>query len=171
MEMEAKSSVNFTVLSCKMQEEDLDKKESCIWQWDDLTVENRPEERKTLSECDSLNREGYEQKQQMVFLVQRSPLQILRAGILGSHMQDYKLPYKTLLPVPLFVPSRLHTPDEMSPEDLHFKQKMTHTNGLCPDKQDITALINTLPKVMQPMKIRVSSLISPPPSLYNANTH
>ncbi|XP_056378963.1 telethonin-like [Hyla sarda] len=169
--MEAKSSVNFTVLSCSVQEEDLDKKESCTWQWDDLTVETRPQERKTLSEFDSLNRKGYGQKQETVFLVQRSPLQTIRAGVLGRDMQDYKLPYRPLLPVPLFVPNRLRTPEELSPEDLPFKQKMTPTNGLYPDKQDITALINSLPKVIHPSTLRVSSLISPPPSLYNANTH
>ncbi|XP_073532730.1 telethonin-like [Phyllobates terribilis] len=169
--MEDKSSITFTVLSCKVQEEDLDKKETCTWQWDDLTVERRPEERKTLSEFDSVNKEGYDQKRQTVLLVQRSPLQSIRAGILGGYMQDYKLPYRNLLPVPLFVPSRLHTPDKLSPEDLRSKQKMTHTNGLYTDKQDITTLINRLPNVTQPITLRVSSLISPPPSLYNTNTH
>ncbi|KAM4027382.1 telethonin-like [Anomaloglossus baeobatrachus] len=170
IDMEDKSSVTFTVLSCNVQEEDLEKREFCSWQWDDLTVERRPEGRKILSEFDSVNKEGYEQKQQTVFLVQRSPLQNIRAGILGGSMQYYKLPYRSLLPVPLFVPSRLHTPDELSPEDLHAK-KISHTNGLCTDKQDISGLVNRLPKVTQPITLRVSSLISPPPSLYNTNTH
>ncbi|XP_066435206.1 telethonin-like [Eleutherodactylus coqui] len=164
MDVEAESSIDFSVLRCSLQEDDLDKKESCTWQWDDLKVERRPEERNSLFEFDSVNNEGFERKQQIVFLVQRSPLQTVRAGILGRSMRDYKLPYTCLLPVPLFVPSRLHLP-----EDSGSKQKMTHSDGLHADKQDITGLIHRLPKVIQPLQ--VSSFISPPPSLYNTNIH
>ncbi|KAM3928886.1 telethonin-like [Leptodactylus fuscus] len=171
MDMKSKSDINSTVLSCSMHEENLDKKESCTWQWDDLTVESRPRDRKTISEFDAVNKEGYKQAQQTVFLVQRSPLQTIKGGILGGYMQSYKLPYKNLLSVPLFVPSRLHAADNLSPADLSSKQKMTHTNGLYTNKQDITRLINSLPTVIKPTKLQVVSLITPPPSLYNANTH
>ncbi|XP_068090667.1 telethonin-like [Hyperolius riggenbachi] len=171
MDFKDSASITCIVLSCCVQEEDVIRRESCTLQWDDLTVDTRPEERVALSESDSEHEEKYEKQQQTVFIVQRSPLQIMRAGILGGKLRDYQLPYKTHLPVPLFMPTRLNKQDNMSAEEQYSELRMTHSNGLSTEKHDITGLVSNLPKVIQPAKLRVSSLISPPPNLYDANLH
>ncbi|XP_075445190.1 telethonin [Ascaphus truei] len=175
MALDTKPTINLTVLSCNVQEEDTAKKESCTWLWDDLTMESRPEERMTLSEDDFLLKEGLEKRQQTVFLVQRSLLQTIRAGRLGGEMRDYQLPYKTVLPMPLFTPSRVQAQDMLPAvalipdEELRAKLEMIYLSGLCAEKREVAGLTSDLPQVIQPtkMQLRVSSLISPPPKLYD----
>ncbi|KAM4699382.1 telethonin-like [Discoglossus pictus] len=166
MDSENKSSIVFTVLSCTVEGEDTSKKESYTMYWDDLTVEKRPEERTTLSEHDSMLKEEYEKREQTMFLIQRSPLQTIRAGRFGGEMREYKLPYKTVLPVPLFMPSK--SPTQEVPWPSEELPKMIYINGLCPEKREVTGLVSNLPKLIQPTKLRVSSFISPPPSLYGS---
>ncbi|KAM8966670.1 telethonin-like [Pelodytes ibericus] len=170
MDVDTKSTISFTILSCNVQEENVSKKESCTWLWDDLTMDNRPEERVTLSECDSVHKQGYEKKEQTIFIIQRSPLQTIRLGRFGGEIRDYHLPYKSVLPVPLFMPSKIQAPTSEEPL---AKMKMTHSNGLCAEKREVTGLLNNLPHVMTPNKLplRVSSLISPPPDLHDTNWH
>ncbi|KAM4687199.1 telethonin-like [Rhinophrynus dorsalis] len=176
MDLEPKPTINFAVLRCNVQEEDLAKKESCTLHWDDLIMESHLEERMTLSERDMVLKEGYEKRQQTIFLVQRSPLQTIRVGRLGGDMRHYQLPHKTLLPVPLFTPRLVQAQDQVLPQDhkaLQTSMKMLQSNGLCVGKRDIVGLVSDLPQVMQPakMQLRVSSLISPPPVLHDTTWH
>ncbi|XP_053570506.1 telethonin-like [Bombina bombina] len=178
MALGSKSSLGFTVLSCTVQEEDNSRKESCTWLWDDMTIDRRPEERTTLIEYNSVLKEGYKKREQSTFLVQRSPLQTIRAGRLGGEMRDYQLPYSTVLPVPLFMPSRSQAQETLSVRELpsaeiKSKSQMTQSNGLCPEKREVSELLSNLPQITQPTKLqmRVSSLISPPPKLYDTPGH
>ncbi|CAH2283719.1 Hypothetical predicted protein [Pelobates cultripes] len=171
MDLEFKSTVNFTVLSCNVKEEDVSKRESCSLFWDDLTMDIRPEERVTLSESDTVLQQGYEKKEQTIFIIQRSPLQTITIGRFGGEMQNYHLPYMTVLPVPLFTPkNRIKT---QPPEETPSVIQMTHLNGPCAAKREVTGLVSNLPQVIQPNKlpVRFSSLISPPPNLHDTTGH
>ncbi|XP_053322735.1 telethonin-like [Spea bombifrons] len=169
MDLDAKPTVNFTVLKCNVKEMDVSKRESCTWLWNDLTLESRPEERQTLLECNREAKETFEKREETIFIIQRSPLQTIRVGRLGGEIRDYHLPYKTVFPVPLFVPSRV----QPLPSDVPPTTSRMVSNGLCSEKTEVIGLIGNLPQVVQPTKmaLRVSSFISPPPSLHDTTRH
>uniref|UniRef100_A0A8C5M3I6 Uncharacterized protein n=1 Tax=Leptobrachium leishanense TaxID=445787 RepID=A0A8C5M3I6_9ANUR len=167
--MKVKTTVNFTVLSCNLQEDDVSRRQTCIWAWDDLTMDTRPVERVTLVERDAVLKQEYEKKEQTIFIIQRSPLQIMKVGRFGGDMRYYHLPYKIVLPIPIFTPNRIQTP---LPEEPPTKIK-TLLNGLCNEKREVAGLLSNLPQVINPNKLplRISCLISPPPSLYGSSCH
>ncbi|XP_006000048.1 telethonin [Latimeria chalumnae] len=161
----------FTTLNCDVEESNTAKREFYTLHWEDLTLGTRPEDGTVLSEHNSLHKEYYGKKHQTTFLLQRSPAQKVKIGRLGEKMVEYQLPYRNVLPVPIFVPSRASvqgsklewaTAPEKPKAILEFEEALS--NGSCPDKQYITEIKKDLPKVNQPasMDFRVSSLVSYP---------
>uniref|UniRef100_A0A7M4G019 Uncharacterized protein n=1 Tax=Crocodylus porosus TaxID=8502 RepID=A0A7M4G019_CROPO len=99
-------TVHLTVLNCDVEEKNIANKEFYTLLWEDLTMETRQQERTALLERNSVCHEKYEKQQQDTFLVQRSPYLNIQMGRLGEQMRQYQLPYKNVLPVPLFMPCK-----------------------------------------------------------------
>lgn len=78
---------------CDLQEDNQWKKESYQACWLSLVLETRPQYKLTLSESDSVHREGYKQQQVVHFMVQRSPSQTLRLGSNSTGMTKHQLPF------------------------------------------------------------------------------
>lgn len=68
--------------------------------------------RDTLTERDSTRKESYERKRVRHFVVRRFLNQTFYTGEDGTKLHQYQLPYKTMLPLQIFVPRNLGTPPE-----------------------------------------------------------
>lgn len=122
----------------------------------------------TLVEKDSVRKESYESKQVVHFKVRRFPNQMIRMGREGEPMMEYRLPYRNILPIPIFVPRDAKQPDvTREPSPSRIKSAMdteTSLNGVCLQKREISSITEHKPMVIQPRSpnFRASSLISPP---------
>ncbi|XP_043921054.1 telethonin-like [Protopterus annectens] len=167
---ENRNTLNITALSSNVEEQDTAKKEYYSLSWENVIMGTRIEERTTLSDHNNLQREHYEKKQQMVFLVQMSPDQKMKTGRLGEKMVEYQLPYKKVLPVPVFMPPKVQDSRSQrtaTPEELRAMEKFE--NALSDEtgtyKRHVDDIKKDMPKVVQPsrLNVRISSLLSPPP--------
>ncbi|XDV40779.1 hypothetical protein PO909_009786 [Leuciscus waleckii] len=145
------------------QETDEIARESYKATWLDLLMETRPEYKMTLAEKDSIRKESYERKQVVHFTVRRFPNQRIRMGREGEPMSEYRLPYRNILPIPLFVP-RVATPPDVTREPSPAMNTETSLNGVCLQKREVSSITEHKPLVIQPRSpdFRASSLISPP---------
>ncbi|XP_052000023.1 telethonin-like [Xyrauchen texanus] len=150
------------------QETDEIARESYEATWLDMLMETRPEYKMTLFEKDSVRKESYEKKQVVNFTVQRFPNQMIRMGRDGGPMQEYHLPYKNILPIPIFLPKNITQPDvTRKPSPSRLKSVMdseTSLSGFFPEKREVSSITRHKPMVIQPRSpdFRASSLISPP---------
>ncbi|ROL41392.1 Telethonin [Anabarilius grahami] len=150
------------------QETDEIARESYEAAWLDLLMETRPEYKMTLVEKDSVRKESYESKQVVHFKVRRLPNQMIRMGREGEPMLEYRLPYRNILPIPIFVPRDATQPDvTRGPSPSRIKSAMdteTSLNGVCLQKREVSSITEHKPMVIQPRSpnFRASSLISPP---------
>ncbi|NWT31299.1 TELT protein, partial [Cardinalis cardinalis] len=94
-------------LGCRVQEEDVGRRETFSAEWTDLELSSRPEEGWCRREADTRRRESLEQRGAVRLLEQRSPWGLLRVGVLGQPLAQHLLPYARTFPVPLFAPSDL----------------------------------------------------------------
>ncbi|XP_026780619.3 telethonin [Pangasianodon hypophthalmus] len=95
-----------------VKEADESKRESYEATWLDLVMETRPEYKDTLIERDSARKESYERKRVRHFVVRRFLNQTFCTGEDGTKLREYQLPYKSVLPLQMFVPRKLSTPPE-----------------------------------------------------------
>uniref|UniRef100_A0A8C2C112 Telethonin n=1 Tax=Cyprinus carpio TaxID=7962 RepID=A0A8C2C112_CYPCA len=150
------------------QETDEIARESYEATWLDLLMETRPEYKMTLVEKDSRRKESYESKQVVHFTVRRFLNQTIHMGRDGEPLQEYCLPYKNILPIPIFVPKDVTQPDiTREPSPCKTKSTMdseTSLNGVCLQKREVSSITEHKPMVIQPRSpdFRASSLISPP---------
>ncbi|XP_055067058.1 telethonin [Misgurnus anguillicaudatus] len=152
------------------QETDEIARESYEATWLDLMMETRPEYKMTRFEKDSVRKESYESKQVVHFKIRRFPNQMLCMGREGEPMREYQLPYKSILPIPIFVPRGITKPDvtrEPSPTALDTE---TGSREIWPQKREISSITDHKPMVIQPksLEFRASSLISPPQELHRS---
>ncbi|XP_030077643.1 telethonin [Microcaecilia unicolor] len=148
-------------LSCQWREDNMARREHFSAEWEDLSLSTRPEQGCFLREVNELHHETYSQQGQIQFIVQRSPLNIMRMGRLGDRTTEYHLPYQRSLPVPIFKPVDLSTKVERvaTPPEVHdmiaFERALSNpeTNGLCQDKKMISEIKKELPPVLQPIRI------------------
>nr|XP_033775303.1 telethonin [Geotrypetes seraphini] len=160
--MKTAGALSAAELCCQWREDDMARKENFSAEWKDLSLSTRPEQCCFLREVNELQHETYSQQRQTQFIVQRSPLNIIRMGRLGDRATEYHLPYQRSLPVPIFKPADLSTKTEKvaTPPELHdmmeFERALGNpeTNGLCQDKKMITEIKKELPPVMQPIRIK-----------------
>ncbi|XP_058603088.1 telethonin isoform X1 [Onychostoma macrolepis] len=145
------------------QETDEIARESYEATWLDLLMETRPEYKRTLVEKDSMRKESYESKQVVHFKVRRFLNQTIHMGREGEPLQEYHLPYRNILPIPIFVPRDVTQPD-VTREIKSTMDSETSLNGLCLQKREVSSIIKHKPMVIQPRSpdFRASSLISPP---------
>ncbi|XP_016095725.1 telethonin-like [Sinocyclocheilus grahami] len=150
------------------QETDEIARESYEATWLDLLMETRPEYKMTLVEKDSMRKESYESKQVVHFSVRCFLNQTIHMGRDGEPLQEYCLPYRNTLPIPIFVPRDVTQPDIIrEPSPSRTKSTMdseTSLNGVCLQKREVSSITEHKPMVIQPRSpnFRVSSLISPP---------
>ncbi|XP_052433812.1 telethonin-like [Carassius gibelio] len=150
------------------QETDEIARESYEATWLDLLMETRPEYKRTCVEKDSVRKESYESKQVVHFTVRRFLNQTIHMGREGEPLQQYNLPYKNILPIPIFVPRDVTQPDitrEPSPSGIKSAMDSeTSLNGLCLQKREVSSITEHKRRVIQPRSpdFRASSLISPP---------
>ncbi|XP_067832428.1 telethonin-like [Heptranchias perlo] len=165
----------FTALSCDIKEDNSTKRERFTAYWEDLIMVTKPASRTALAEDSSTRKEHYVQNQRATFIVQRSPDQRMRMGRLGEKASEYQLPYRNVLPVPVFVPSKipsvakedLMAEHSLTPEELRAVEKFERAlnpRRSCPDKQEGSEMKKELPRIIQPTRVnfRASSLLSPP---------
>ncbi|MBN3274119.1 TELT protein, partial [Polyodon spathula] len=124
----------------------------------------------TLSENNTQKKETYEKKHLDIFLVQRSPDQKMKMGRLGERMTEYQLPYRNVLPVPIFMPSkvmsvakdltRAPTPAELK-AIMEFEKALS--KGVSVGRREISEITKEMPKVIQPIRMdfRASNLVAP----------
>ncbi|XP_067869138.1 telethonin-like [Heterodontus francisci] len=146
------------ILSSSLNEENRQSQEFYTAQWEDQVMKTRPQDRCTLNEVNRVRKESYDRKYQLTYLVQRSPNNIMRMGPLGVNLTEYHLPYRNLLPLPIFTPAhisakveRAMTPPELS-RIMEFEQALG-LGGTCQDKRDISEITKELPPVMQPVRL------------------
>ncbi|KAG9355756.1 hypothetical protein JZ751_000594, partial [Albula glossodonta] len=138
--------------------------------WLELVMETRPQEKVALFEKDSSKKESYEREQVTHFLVRRSPEQIIGLGRQGEKLKEYQLPYKNVLPLPVFLPRKatLSKDSERAPTPAELQSIMEFeralSSGVCPEKRAISQITKDIPKVIQPIRVNfnASGLISPP---------
>ncbi len=115
-----------------------------------------------------MRKESYERKQVVHFTVRRFLNQTIHMGREGEPLQEYNLPYRNILPIPIFVPRDVTQPDvTREPSPSRIKSTMdseTSLNGLCLQKREVSSITKHKPMVIQPRSpdFRASSLISPP---------
>ncbi|XP_041101628.1 telethonin [Polyodon spathula] len=155
---------------CEVKEDNLKDKELYHSSWQDLVMETRPWEKTTLSENNTQKKETYEKKHLDIFLVQRSPDQKMKMGRLGERMTEYQLPYRNVLPVPIFMPSkvmsvakdltRAPTPAELK-AIMEFEKALS--KGVSVGRREISEITKEMPKVIQPIRMdfRASNLVAP----------
>ncbi|KAJ8268344.1 hypothetical protein COCON_G00135160, partial [Conger conger] len=160
------TSSNLVKAHCDVAEDNERDREHYESEW---LLANRPRGTITLSERDVLRKESYEQELVTNFKVQRSPGQRIGPGRQGEMFKRYQLPYKNVLPMPLFMPRKVvpfkdsehaHTPAEYRPI-MEFEQALS--SGVCRDKQAVSQITKGMPKVIQPIcSSRGSCPVLPP---------
>lgn len=104
--------------------------------------------RLTLSEADSVRREGYKQQQVVHFMVERNPSQTLKLGSYNGDIKEHHLPF-------LKTTGRPH---QAGTEEKPALSERVN-NGM--DKQEVTATPQDLRKSIR-VNFRASSLMSSP---------
>ncbi|XP_060679969.1 telethonin-like [Hemiscyllium ocellatum] len=161
-------------LRCDIKEVNSANKEYFTACWQDLMMVTKALNRNALTEDDSTRKEHYGQNQQVTFIVQNSPDQKMRIGRLGEKAVEYQLPYKNVLPVPVFVPCKIKsvTKEDLKPEfslsleELRGKERFEralNNTWSFPDKQQVSIMEKELPRIVQPASgnFRASALLSP----------
>ncbi|KAG7317879.1 hypothetical protein KOW79_018914 [Hemibagrus wyckioides] len=124
-----------------VKEVDESKRESYEATWLDLVMETRPEYKDSLTEKDSARKESYVRKRVRHFVVRRFLNQTYCTGEDGTKLREYHLPFKTKLPLQIFVPRNLGTPPEthreMSPSSLRSDSEMCESRKR-PDSTEFT---------------------------------
>lgn len=133
-------------LSCRVSEENRERREAFWAEWKDLTLSTRPEEGCSLYEEDTGRHETYHRQGQCQALVQRSPWLVMRMGILGRGLQEYLLPYQRVLPLPIFTPTKVGASKEER-EDTPIQLELA-LGGQCAERQDVAEITKQLPPVM-----------------------
>ncbi len=110
-----------------------------------------------------MRKESYESKQVVHFTVRQFLNQTILIEREGEPLQEYHLPYRNILPIPIFVPRDVTQPD-VTREIKSTMDTETSFNGLCPQKREVSSITKHKPMVIQPRSpdFRASSLISPP---------
>ncbi|XP_042560323.1 telethonin [Clupea harengus] len=127
--------------------------------WLDVVMETRPEQNMNLLENNSLRRETYEQKQWAHFVVRRHPDQTLRIGRYGDKMRRYELPYRNVLPLPLFVPKNIALQNELNQKPIPAEDRSTvefdkaSLVGVCTYKKDPSQICRDMPPMIQPSRL------------------
>ena len=112
-----------------------------------------------LLENNSLRRETYEQKQWAHFVVRRHPDQTLRIGRYGDKMRRYELPYRNVLPLPLFVPKNIALQNELNQKPIPAEDRSTvefdkaSLVGVCTYKKDPSQICRDMPPMIQPSRL------------------
>ncbi|GCB82591.1 telethonin-like [Scyliorhinus torazame] len=145
-------------LSCLVNEEDGRRRQLYSAQWEDQIIRTRPQDGCVLDEVNHVRKESYNRKHQVTHLVQRSPNNIMRMGRLGEELTEYRLPYRNLLPLPIFTPTHISSKVEraMTPPELSGIMELERALGLsgsCQDKRDISEITRELPPVVQPVRL------------------
>ncbi|XP_041029466.1 telethonin-like [Carcharodon carcharias] len=145
-------------LNSSLNEENSQRREFYSAEWEDQIMRTRPQDGCTLNEVNRARKESYDRKYQVTYLVQRSPNNIMRMGCLGEDLTEYLLPYRPLLPLPIFTPTPISTKVEraMTPSELSGIMEFERALGMsgsCQDKRDISEITKELPPVMQPVRL------------------
>ncbi|MEE6528109.1 hypothetical protein FKM82_030068 [Ascaphus truei] len=148
-------------LSCRVKEDDTSRREHFSAEWSDTSLFTRPEERCNARDANTRRRESFRQQGQTRFLVQRSPVQVMRMGRLGGRLTQYQLPYQRALPLPIFKPADLSVKSERidTPPQLRgliaLERALSQpgSDGLCQDKTPVSQITRDLPPVMQPARM------------------
>uniref|UniRef100_A0AAY4CDV7 Zmp:0000000930 n=1 Tax=Denticeps clupeoides TaxID=299321 RepID=A0AAY4CDV7_9TELE len=130
-------------------------KESFEATWLDTVMETRPDQKTSLFENDSLKRETHEQKKWAHFVVRRNPDQSIRVGRLGGTMQKYQLPYKSILPLPIFVPTHVIPQRELKGSlELENETKFDRVSqsGICSMKREVSEITKDMPPIIRPTR-------------------
>ncbi|KAM5212685.1 telethonin [Hipposideros larvatus] len=139
-------------LSCRLSEENCERREAFWAEWKDLTLFTRPEEGCSLHEEDVQRHETYHQQGQCQALVQHSPWLVMRMGILGRGLQEYLLPYQRMLPLPIFTPTKMGAAKEEREDAPNQLQELlaleTALGGQCVERQDVAEITKQLPPVV-----------------------
>ncbi|XP_072515245.1 telethonin [Salminus brasiliensis] len=151
-----------------VKESDEIKRESYEASWLDLVMETRPEYKNTLTEKDSARKESYERKQVVHFVVRRFPNQTFCIGQDGMKMREYHLPYKNVLPIPIFVPRDVTTLREANQEPPASElQSIMNVEKSWNEKREPASDVKGKPRVIEPSKeeFRASGFFLPPRDL------
>ncbi|KAM4692349.1 telethonin [Rhinophrynus dorsalis] len=148
-------------LSCYVKEDNNARREHFSAEWLDTSVFSRPEESCNARDANVWRRESFRQQGQTLFMVQRSPKQVMRMGRLGGRLTQYQLPYQRSLPLPIFKPADLITKMERiaTPPQLRgmieFERALSNpgTDGMCQDKIPVSSITKELPPVIQPARM------------------
>ncbi|KAG2460637.1 telethonin [Polypterus senegalus] len=134
-------------LGCAVSELNPSMKESYSMEWQDMVLSTRPEDRCSVKQKDTSRRESFQRQYEVGCLLQRSPTGVLRLGTAGN-VREYQLPYRNVLPMPLFTPSDLgakrHEPEVVLTPVI---------DGACPDKRAMSDITRDLPPVTQPARM------------------
>ncbi|XP_069093544.1 telethonin-like [Pleurodeles waltl] len=141
-------------LSCQVREENKARRECYTAEWRDLSLSSRAEKSCSMRESDDHRKETYTKYNEVQFLVQRSPWNIMKLGRLGEVQTEYHLPYQRALPLPILKPvdlsgktERVPTPQELR-RMMEFERALSHPgDGLCQDKKMISEITKDLPLV------------------------
>ncbi|XP_005994094.1 telethonin [Latimeria chalumnae] len=148
--------VTMADLGCLVNEANTSKRQYYTAEWQDMILSTRPEPGCNLGEVNDFRKETYKKQHQVQFVVQRSPYNIMKMGRLGEKMTEYKLPYRNVLPVPIFKPVNLATKPEraVTPEELQSMMEFERAlDGSCQDKRELSEIKKELPPVIQPTKL------------------
>eukprot|EP00061_Rhincodon_typus_P001942 g16191.t1 len=110
----------------------------------------------TVSEVNHAQKESYDRRSQVTYLVQRTPTNLMRMGRLGEELTEYHLPYRNVLPLAIFTPAQISTKMEraMTPPELREVMEFEWAlSGSCKDKREVSDITKELPPVMQPVRL------------------
>ncbi|XP_055983919.1 telethonin [Sorex fumeus] len=142
-------------LSCRVSEENRERREAFWAEWKDLTLSTRPEEGCSLHEEDAVRRETYHRQGQCQALVQCSPWLVMRMGFLGRGLQEYLVPYQRVLPLPIFTPTKLGAKEEREDTPLQLREMLAleaALGGQSAERQDVAEITKHLPPVVSVSK-------------------
>uniref|UniRef100_UPI00358E5B3B telethonin n=1 Tax=Myxine glutinosa TaxID=7769 RepID=UPI00358E5B3B len=156
-------------LHCQLLEESPSKLECYTALWDDTGVSPMPEICTALRESDQSRREHFERRGCSVLLTQRSPDGFMHLGRLGEQLNEYAIPHRLGMPVPLFSPTKLHPVlkngrSDTPPEIQRMLQFETALSGQSKPKADLATLTKALPPLFGSPKVNVMR-----PTLYPAH--
>uniref|UniRef100_A0A8C4QFT3 Uncharacterized protein n=1 Tax=Eptatretus burgeri TaxID=7764 RepID=A0A8C4QFT3_EPTBU len=122
-----------------------------------------------MRESDQARSEQFERRGCSVLLTQRSPDGFMRLGRLGEQLNEYAIPHRPGMPVPLFSPTKLHPVlkngrSDTPPEIQRMLQFETALSGSNKPKAELAALTKALPPLFGLPKVNVMR-----PSLYPAH--
>ncbi|KAG2467248.1 TELT protein, partial [Polypterus senegalus] len=121
----------------------------------------------SLSEHNICQKETYDKRHMTYFLIQRSPYLWMKLGFLGQKMATFKLPYKDVLPVQMFVPRKFIQDTSNSVRGMRSQElKNTMEPGTSSSQNEgvTSEMKKRIPEQTQPCQkeFRAASLVSPP---------